>query len=263
MKKILCSILLCICVSAQSPPTPAQGAPEDASSKKARALVQRGIEALGGQAFLSYTDMESEGRTYGFYKGEPRGTGAPFWRFWKWPDKERLELLKTREWVIVYNGDKAVETTYHGNAPVEPEQLSDYLRRREYSVEAVFRNWIGEAGVAFFYDGAAIANQKPAERVTIMNTRNQSVSLFFDKNSQLLVMKSFTWRDPRDRERNEETETYDNYRAVQGVMTPFSVTRTRNGMNTSQRFITSVKYNQGVADSMFVLPALTPPKPAR
>ena len=50
----------------------------------------------------------------------------------------------------------------------------------------------------------------------------------------------------------EATEIFDNYKVYQGIATPLSLTRTFNGDMTSQRFITSVQYNTGLPDSMFI-----------
>jgi hypothetical protein len=247
---------------AQSGSGTAQGIPEDPSSRKARAMIQQMIQALGGQAYLSYQDMSQQGRTYSFYHGQPNSVGSPFWRFWQWPDKERVELLKDRSWTIIHNGDKGSEITFRGVAPEDAKQLEDYLRRREYSMEWVLRRWLNEPSVAIFYEGPAIVNQKPAEQVTIMNARNQAVTIALDSNTHLPVRKTFTWRDPTDRERNEEGEIYDNYRPVQGIMTPHSVSRTRNGETTNQRFIHSVSYNQGLAANLFEASAATA-KPAK
>ena len=33
------------------------------------------IHALGGDAYLNVRDMQVEGRTYGFYHGQPNGQG--------------------------------------------------------------------------------------------------------------------------------------------------------------------------------------------
>jgi hypothetical protein len=50
---------------------------------------------------------------------------------------------------------------------------------------------------------------------------------------------------------------------VQGVMTPFSITRTYNGDMSNQRFLNSVSYNKGFEDSMFnVTPTNNPHQPA-
>src|SRR5581483_1091516 len=70
---------------------------QDANAQKAAELLKQCIAALGGQAYLTLQDMEQQGRTYSFYHGEPNSVGAPFWRFWKWPDKERVEFTKRRD----------------------------------------------------------------------------------------------------------------------------------------------------------------------
>src|SRR5581483_10842282 len=79
-------------------------APNDPSAQKARALLDQTIAALGGPAYLNLSDMEETGRTYSFYHGQPNGLGAPFWLFWKWPDKSRVELTKQRDVAYIING---------------------------------------------------------------------------------------------------------------------------------------------------------------
>jgi hypothetical protein len=232
-------------------PAPVQQAHDDPGAAKARRLVDEMIQALGGDAYLSYTDVEQAGRTYGFFHGEPSGTGTVFWRMWKWPDKDRIELTKQRDWIIIHNGDQGTEITFRGFAPEDKTALEDFLRRRYYSLEIVLRQWLHEPGVALFYEGQASANRKPADQVTIMNSKNEALTLYIDQNTHLLVKKSFTWRDPQTHERIEESEAYDNYKPIQGIMTPLSVTRQQNGQNTNQRFVTSVTYNQGLSDSRF------------
>src|SRR5690349_1242900 len=98
----------------QSPtPVPPSTTPEDiANAKQARAVLDQMIAALGGPAYLNIQDMEQQGRTYSFdHNGQPTSGGAPFVRYWKWPDKERVELLKHRDWILTYNGDNGNETT--------------------------------------------------------------------------------------------------------------------------------------------------------
>jgi len=77
------------------------------------------------------------------------------------------------------------------------------------------------------------------------------VTLNFDINSHLPVRKSFTWRDPTDRERNVEEEIYDNYRLIQGILTPFDITRTYNGDMSAQIFLTAAAYDKDLDASMF------------
>jgi hypothetical protein len=50
---------------------------------------------------------------------------------------------------------------------------------------------------------------------------------------------------------------FGNYKAVQGVQTPFSVVQYHNDEMSSQRFLTSATYNTGLAPSLFETKGIT------
>jgi hypothetical protein len=253
MKFLLSAILLVSLGLAQTTaPQSSNPIPVDQeNARKAKAVIDQAIEALGGQAYLGIQDASQQGRTYSFYHGRPNGYGVEYWLFYRYPDKERDELTKKRDVAYVINGDKGYEITYKGTRAMDTKDLTDALRRRQFALDWVLRHWINELGVALFYDGPVVAADKPAEQITILNSKNQGVTLDFDSATHLPLKKSFSWRDPTDKERNVEEEIYDNYRPGQGIMTPFSITRFYNGDMSNQRFLNSVTYNHGLADSMF------------
>jgi hypothetical protein len=236
---------------ATSPSIAVDRGSDQENSRKARALLDQAIQALGGQAFLNIHDMQQEGRTYSFHHGRPTSNGVLFWRFVESLDKERIELTKQRDVAVIYAGDKGYEVTYKGPHPIEKKDLEDYLRRRRFSLETLLRSWINDPAVALFYDGNALAGNLPAQQITLINAKNEAVSLCFDIETHLPIKKSYTWRDPVDKERNLEEEIYDNYRPVQGVMTPYGFTRYFNGDMQTQRFVNSAHYNQGLNQAMF------------
>lgn len=238
-------------------PAPAnpQAAPMDAGARKAKGLIDQMIQALGGQAYMNISEVMQQGRTYSFHHGEPTSVGVQFWRFYKFPDKERIELTKKRDVSYVFIGDQGYEITYKGTRAQDPKDVTDFIRRRDHSLDWVLRKWLAQPGVALFYEGQSVAAQKPAEQVSIITDKDQSVTLYIDLDTHLPVKKSYTWRDPVDRQRDTEDEIFDNYRPVQGIMTPFSITRIYNGDMSNQRFLNEVKYNQGVEDSMFAVSA--------
>jgi hypothetical protein len=259
MKYALIAALLTAIVCAQeSPPAPfrndnSQAIPIDQeNSRRARVVVDQAIQALGGSAYLNAQDMTLEGRSYSFHRGVPNSYGTLFWRFRKFPDKDRIELTKKRDVIQIFNGDKGYEVTYKGVRDAdEKEQLQPYLRRRHFSLDAVLRQWLNQPGIALFYEGQTVAAQKQVEQVTIMNASNEAVTLYLDFNTHLPVKKSFAWRDPADKQRNIEEEIFDNYRPIQNVMTPFATTRFFNGDMASQAFLTSASYNHGIPDELF------------
>lgn len=221
------------------------------NSNQARAVIDQGIKALGGQAYLSVRDREQQGRTYGFHAGRASGGGNVFWSFSEFPDKERVELTKERDIAEIFIGNQGTEVTFKGPHPVEKKDLEDYLRRRHFSLDTVLRNWVNDPGVILLFDGSAIAAQHSAVKVTLINAQNESVSLFFDIDTHLPIKKSFEWRDPVDKQKNLEEEVYDNYKPVSGIMAPYSVTRFFNGDMSNQRFLNSVTINQGLDPAMF------------
>jgi hypothetical protein len=220
------------------------------NSRKAKAIIDQAILALGGPSYLTIRDRELQGRGYSFHHGRESG-GGPFWSFAQFPDKERVELTKDRDIAQLYVGNKAYELTYKGARPIEQKDLDEYLRRRRFSLDMVLRTWVNDPGVVFLFEGPAIAAQHPALQVTLINSQNESVTLYFDSETHLPVKKSFTWRDPVDKQKNLEEEVYENYRSVSGVMEPYNVTRYFNGDMARQRFMNSITINQDLDQAMF------------
>lgn len=261
---LVCSTWLLVWAQAQNaavppandtkkPSTPAITLDKEAvqNSDKAKAIIEQGIQALGGQTWLTIRDQEQQGRTYGFHHGTPTGGGALFWRFTEFPDKDRIEFTKERDVAQVFVGDKGYEITYKGPHPLEQKDLDDYLRRRKFSLERVLRTWVNDPGVALLFEGNAIAAEHPALQVTLVNAQNESVTLYFDADSHLPIKKAFEWRDLLDKQKNLEEEVYDNYRKVSGIMAPHNITRFFNGDMSNQRYLTSVTINQGLDQAMF------------
>jgi len=239
--------------SVQAPAGKTPSAPvEDESTRKAKEIVAQGIQALGGDAYLNIRDREQQGRSSTLHHGRQEGVSVVFWTFGVFPDKERIELTPERDITELFVGDRGYEITYKGPHPVEPKDLVEYLRQRRYSLDTVLRTWVKDPTVLFLYEGNAIAAQHEAYQVTLINAKDESVTLYFDVNTHLPIKKTFTWRDPVDKEKNLEEEIYDNYRLIPGgVMAPFNVTRYFNGDMSRQRFFFSVTINQGLDQAMF------------
>ena len=274
-------LLVALAVAQTSTPTGKPASiPEDENARQARTLIDQSIQALGGQAFLGYKEKSEEGRFYSFFHGQSNSAGTPYGRHTEYPDKDRLEIIHMKSYfflwftvgnvpakgkndiVVIHNGDKGYEITYKGTTAEDPTITTAYLRRRQHSPEWVYRKWINEPGVAFFYEGAAVAAGKPADQVSIITAKNDSVTLFLDSNTHLPIKLGYSWRDPSYKLRNVEEEVYDNYKPVQGIMTPHSVTRYLNDEMSFQRFMNTVTYNQNVPDSLFEASVTYDPKQA-
>lgn len=267
MKIILSIGLLCACLSLsgharQQSPAPSQENEAQGNQQKARAVIDRMIAAMGGQAYLNVQDSYSEGR-YGRFHNDTMVGGAPYFRYWQWPDKDRWELTKERDVVQLFLGDKEYEITYKGSKELDP-QKDDNVRwgliRRHYALENVLRTWINAPGTILIDEGPTLAINRMAERITIINANNESVTLLVLKDSHLPSEKLYSIRDPQSKERDEEIEIYDNWRMVQGINTPSSIAIQRNGAMVRQQFIESITYNIHPSPEIFTTRLFSPEK---
>ncbi|HVO61010.1 MAG TPA: hypothetical protein VMT53_08740, partial [Terriglobales bacterium] len=158
--------------------------------------------------------------------------------------------------IDLFIGDKAYETTYKGTVEIPPNDLATALRRRQHSLDWVIRHWLAAPGTVILYEGTAIVEQDLTDKVTILNAANDSVTIAVNPRTHLPVRKSYSFRDPIDRQFDEEAEIYSNYKTVQGIATPYATVRMDNGEMSNQRFINSVTYNTGLSPSMFEPPGL-------
>jgi len=259
MNKALSVLLLtCACALGQSNSAPAAAnaapavvvAPEEATARKARQLLDQMVEALGGQAWLTYVNIEQQGRSYSFFHGRPTSAGTLYWRFYEYPDKERSELTKQRDVVYIYNGDKGYEKTYKGTAAEEDKNVKEVIRRRQHSLEVVLREWLKDPKTVLFYDDQTVADQQMVDVVTILNKDNDQLSIGIDIHSHLPVSKRFSWRDA-DKYKVEDETIYGNYRKVQGIETPYTITNKRDGEIISQMFLNHIEYNTTIAPGFF------------
>ena len=224
--------------------TPTALAPlADASSQKARKLIDQMISALGGQAWLTYKNIEQEGRSYSFFQGKPTSAGTLFWRFYEYPDRERRELTKQRDVVYIYVGDKGYEKTFKGTATEEDKVMQELVRRRQHSLDVVMREWLKDPQTVLLYIGQSVADQQLVDVVSILNKDNQEVSIGVDINNHLPIGIKYTYRDS-DKYKVEEETVFGNYRTVQGIATPYTITRKRDGEISGQNFLSHVEFNR-------------------
>lgn len=235
------------------------------NQQKARAIIDRMIATMGGQAYLTVQDSYSEGRRGRWGHNQDIVADVEYFRYWEWPDKDRWEFTKQRDIVQLYVGDRAWEVTYKGGREQDPqkdENVKLELLRHHYALENVLRTWINAPGTILLDEGPTLALNRMAERITIINATNESVTLLVLADSHLPAQKIYTIRDPQSRDRDEEAEVYDNWRTVQGINTPFNVALQRNGQMIRQLYIHNVSYNNRPPEASFT-PRLFPHKESK
>jgi hypothetical protein len=243
--------LLTLFVACAGPQTYSQSA--QTNQQKARAAIDKMIAALGGQAYLTVQDAFSNGR-YGRFHNEAMVASNVFYRYWKWPDQERYEVTEQRDVVYLFLGDKEYEVIYRGSTLLNPEKdenVRQALLRRRHTLDTVLRTWLNAPGTILLDEGSSISESQMAEKVTIINANNDSVTLMISTDNHLPISKSFSVRDPQTRDRDEEVEIYGNWRMVQGINTPYSTQTRRNGQLIRTESLAGITYNTHPPESYF------------
>ncbi len=245
---IIAAVLLVLATGQQT------GAQQDDSAKnaqQARTALDAMIKALGGDAWLNMQNREYQGRTAAFYHGKPSGATAEYWEYHAWPDHDRIEFTKHRDVVQIYTGREGWEVIFSGKKELPKDQEEDFLRRRDHSIETVVKTWLKDPQTILLFEGQHLVESHLADQVTLISSKNDAVTIQMDAQTHLPLRRSFQWRDPVYKDKNEDAEEYDNYREVQGFQTPFNITRFKNTDMVNQRFLFKAIYNQTLPPDHF------------
>ena len=235
----------------------------NASDPHAEMLMRQMVAALGGAQWLAVRDVMEAGRTSSFYQGKPTGVIGDF-RLWRTvpasaddPGLTRTEYSKQHDVVGILTKDVAWEITYKGKRQLPPEEYGTAFRRRDHSLDEAVRIWWHEPGTVLFSNGQKMVDRRLVDEVTMLNDRNDNITLDMDAYTHLPLRVAFTWRDPLYKDHNEDATEYADYHPVQGLPTPFNVSVYHNGDMTTELYLSKVEYNAPLPLDAFDVDATT------
>jgi hypothetical protein len=229
--------------------------PED-SARRAKQLLEQAVGALGGTAYLNVHDVNCAGRLSQFgHSGELNG----FEKFEDYavpPDKDRTENLPQRNIIQVFNGDKGWTLDRGGVSEAAPSDVAHFEEDAKKDIDTVLRRRIHETGMIFRYGGPDIVDLQEVDWVEMVDSDNRTIRIALARSTHLPIRKSIETRDPSTRVKTVEVEYYSNYHPIDGVETPFQITRERNGLKVYQVFFDTCRYNTSLSDSLFTKESL-------
>lgn len=271
-RAIFCLFTLCaLCAlprawsQASGIPSAQPAQPPGNEEQRGRALLDQMVKALGGDAWLNRRDMEASGRTASFFHNEPNPyvIEYDYWRRFPasgQPEAERLGFLTEKSMILpgkkidvvqIYTPTNGYEATYKGKTELPKDQVEDYVRRKNHSIEAVINTWLKTPGVIVISEGTSMVMRRMADKVTVLSPNNDAVTIEMDANTHLPLRRTFQWRNEQFKDLDEDVEEYDDYHTIQGLPTSFMITRYRNGDMVNQRYYVKVQYNLGIPNDMF------------
>jgi hypothetical protein len=229
-------------------PQAANPATDDAAKNtaQARAVLDSMVKAMGGDAWLNMKNQAREGHYAVFFHGKPDLGTTKFYELHAWPDHDRTDFTTHRDVVQFFIGRQGWEVTYRGKKPLPADQVEEYLRRRDHSVETAMKVWMKDPNTILIFEGQQLAERHLADTVTLISSQNEAITIQVDAQTHLPLRRSFQWRDPEYHDKDTDSEEYDGYRTVDGIPTPYTVTRFKNDEMVRQIFIDKVSFNQDV-----------------
>lgn len=234
---------------------------------RAKQVIDKALEALGGQAFLRMQDRVEEGRAYSFYREQLSGLSRAkiYTRYLTRPEppqpdfigqRERQAFGKKEDVYIVFNEQGGFEITYRGAKPLPPASMDRYKEGLQHSILYLLRMRLGEPGLTFEYRGSNIYENAPVHVVDFLDSKDRVTTVFFQQSTGLPVRQSWENRDPVTKRKFEEITVYSKFRDVGGgAQWPLVVRRERDGEKIFEMFADSVAANQGLTDELFTIPA--------
>jgi hypothetical protein len=226
------------------------------SAEKAKGIIQKTIQALGGPAYLGIRDVSCSGRFAQFDRNGQLVGYARFWDYVKLPDKNRTEFFKQRNIIQVRTAEAGWDMDRGGVVDAPADDLDNYKEGLKKDTDTIFRSRLNEEGMIFRYGGSDLVDLKQVDWVEIVDRDRRSFRIAIVRATSLPIRAEITTRDRRSRERAVDTYYFSNYHPVQGVQTALQLARERNGRKFFQVFFDECQYNAGLADSFFTKESL-------
>ena len=250
---ILVSVISCLAQSAAATKT---------NDEKAEQIVQKAIQAVGGDAYLNVRTVIGRG-FYNDYHDGVSGVPLRFVDYIAYPDRERTEFSGSGNRTIQTNNqsegwmfDAAGKSLKDQTA----KQVEDFRNAMRTSMENLLRGWWRKEGATLSYVG---------RREASLGRRNEAVKLTYPDGFWIeyefaavegTPAKAIYKRKQKNPDTDEMFETTEEDRffkpvAIAGVSAPFVIDHFRNGVQTSRINYESIEFNKPLADSLFAKPA--------
>jgi hypothetical protein len=230
----------------------------ETAQEKGRQIVEKSINALGGDGFRFLRTRTEQGRAYSFYREQISGLSIAHFYTKYTPEGEwqRQTFGKKQDDVVILTPTTGWEITYKGAKALPAERIEQFRESMLHDVFYILRSRIDEPGMTFESKGIDVVENQPVEVVDVFDADNRNVTLYIHGSTWLPVKQRFERWDPAIKERREEVTRFTKYReAGNGVMWPRDTQRERDGEKIYEMYADRVVVGQDLSDDMFRLPA--------
>jgi hypothetical protein len=227
--------------------------PNEANVAKAREILKKTLEAMGGKALLAIKDIV---QTMSVTTSTPEGDmQIDMEGTFMVPDKVRQKItMPFGEMTVGFDGEKGwMKTPMAEGIQDLPElQKGDLKNGLASNLYNILQHFDGKEYLPEFVRDETI-DGKRLHIVSITHLPTRSSFRFLIDASTLLVVKRFSQRTTQ-MGTGEVEESYSDYRNVNGVQVSFHIVSKMQGAPVAEVKINSFKINSGVKDETFKKP---------
>ena len=233
-------------------------APDD----KAEQLVQKAIQAMGGDAYLRAQTVTARG-FFTEYRDGVSGVPQKFVDYIAYPDRERTEFSGGGNRTIQTNDrdhgwlfDAAARTLKDQTAA----QVADFKSGMRTGFENLLRGWWRKEGATLSYIGrreASLGRRNEVVRLTYADGFwiEYEMAALDGVPAKVIYKRTQKNADTGDDEQITEEDRFFRQIPVAGVNPPFVIDHFRNGVQTSRINYESYEFNKPLPESLFAKPA--------
>lgn len=252
-------VLVMLCCSAGLTAVRAAEEGVNRQDERARAVIARAIEAMGGQAYLDMERISSSGNYFRFKKGAKAFSKYQDWTSFQ-PAKWRFQLGEgKRQYLQVYNLELNQGWVLEGKTSLEPikeEDLDEFRRAVRQDMDILLRYRVDEEGMnLYYYSRDEVAGQGDWEAVEFLDATNDAVVVFFDRQTGLPAKLESHYTDKLGI-RHKVEQLFSNWHVIQGVRMPLNYEVYTDEELSSQRFMSNVVINPAIPASHFLEPVI-------
>ena len=252
-------VITSVAIFAQQAPAE-KPSPENVA--KAEAIISRGIEVLGGQAYLNVKTMIGRGFYTSFHEGISQDP-ARFVDYLSYPDRERTEFtaeglrtIQTNTGDTGWLFDGATKTL----SDMKAGQIDSFKQSMRTSLENLLRGWWRKENATLSYVGrreAGLGRRNETVRVTYPDGFWVEYEFAAKEGlpEKILFKTSRTTAEVAVKVDVKEEDRLAKPITISGVTAPWVIDHFIDGVQTSRIAYESVEYNSPIADSLFAKPA--------
>lgn len=235
-------------------PDPNEMMPEK-SAAKAQEILAQAVQALGGDVDPAVRNQTCAGRYAQFEHSGGLGGFLQVRAYKEMPDKYRVEYDPKGTIVDLYAGDQGWSLDKGGVSELPADSLADYHEQLETDVNTILRYRRSDPALNFRYAGVDVVDLMEVDWVEITDHLDHTIRIAFNKKG-LPVREEIIQRDPKYHQLVHRSTAFTSYHAIDGVETPFQVSRFRDQEQVSQFFYNECEYNTALPPDLFTRASL-------